>query len=69
MAVLENKLDYVYQNKNFFFGLTPSFYEDTTKIGHKRHEYLLPLTIEKNIMSSEKYGSINNPVLEEMKKL
>ena len=59
MAVLENKLDYVYQNKNFFFGLTPSFYEDTTKIGHKRHEYLLPLTIEKNIMSSEKYGSIN----------
>ena len=42
MAVLENKLDYVYQNKNFFFGLTPSFYEDTTKIGHKRHVYLLP---------------------------
>ncbi len=58
-TVLENKLDFVYQDKDFYFGLTPSFYEDTNKLGHKRHEYLLPLNIEKNIMSSEKYGFLD----------
>ena len=57
--VLENKINLIYQNKDFFVGLTPSFYEDTKKIGNLRHEYLLPLTIEKNIMASEKYGSLN----------
>jgi LPS-assembly protein len=57
--VLENKINLIYQNKDFFVGLTPSFYEDTNKIGNLRHEYLLPLTIEKNIMASEKYGSLN----------
>jgi len=58
-TILENKLDYVYQYKDFFFGLSPSVFEDTSKLGHLRHEYLLPLTIEKNIMSSEKYGSLD----------
>jgi LPS-assembly protein len=55
-SVLENKVDYFYQNKDFFFGLTPSVYEDTNKFGNLRHEYLLPLSVEKNIMSSKKYG-------------
>ena len=58
-SILENKVDFVYQDKNFYLGLTPSFYEDTNKLGHKRHEYLLPLNIEKNIMSSEKYGVLD----------
>jgi LPS-assembly protein len=58
-TVLENKLNYTYQNKDFYFGLTPGAYEDTNKLGHKRHEYLLPLIIEKNIMSSEKYGFLD----------
>ena len=57
--VLENKIDFIYQNKDFYFGLTPSVYEDTTKTAHKRHEYLLPLTIEKNLMSSEKFGFLD----------
>ena len=58
-TVLENKVNYVYQNKDFYFGLTPSVFEDTGKAGHSRHEYLLPLTIEKNIMSSEKSGFLD----------
>ena len=58
-TVLENKIDFIYQNKDFYFGLTPSVFEDTDKLGHLRHEYLLPLTIEKNIMSNEKYGSLD----------
>ena len=58
-TVLENKIDFTYQNKDFYFGFTPSVFEDTDKLGHLRHEYLLPLTIEKNIMTSEKNGSLD----------
>jgi len=58
-TVLENKLDFIYQNKDFYFGAMPSFYEDTNKLGHKRNEYLLPLTLEKNILSHEKYGFLD----------
>ena len=58
-TVLENKLDFSYQNKDFYFGLTPSVYEDTNKLENKRYEYLLPATVEKNIMSSEKYGFLD----------
>ena len=38
-TVLENKLDFVYQDKDLFFGLAPSFFEDTTKHSNKRYEY------------------------------
>ena len=58
-TVLENKIDFSYQNKDFFFGLTPSVYEDTTKKGNLRHEYFLPLTMQKNLMSSEEYGFLD----------
>ena len=58
-VVLENKFDFIYQNKDFFFGLAPAVYEDTTKLGHLRHEYLLPLTVEKNIMANQKYGLLD----------
>ena len=58
-TILENKIDFFFQKNDFYFGLTPSVYEDTTKIGNKRHEYLLPLTVEKNLMSSQKYGYID----------
>ena len=58
-TVLKNQVDFLYQNNNFYFGLTPGVFEDTTKLGHKRHEYLLPLILEKNIMASEKYGSLD----------
>jgi len=58
-TVLENKLKFTYQNKDFYFGLTPGIYEDTSKFGHLRHEYLLPLTLEKNLMASEKHGFLD----------
>ena len=58
-SILKNIVDFTYQNKDFYFGLTPSAYEDTTKFGNLRHEYLLPLTIEKNIFSNGKYGTVD----------
>ena len=57
-SILENKIDYTYQNKDFFFGLTPSIFENTSENEKEKFEYLLPLTVEKNIMNSEKYGSL-----------
>jgi len=58
-TVLENKVDFKYQNKDFNFSLVPSVYEDTDKLGRKRHEYLLPLDIEKNLITSQKYGFLD----------
>jgi LPS-assembly protein len=58
-TVLENNLDFIYQNKDLYLGFTPSFFEDTNKKGRNRFEYLLPLTIEKNIMSSMEYGFLD----------
>ena len=58
-TVLENKIDFIYQNRDFYFGVTPSAYEDTNKLGNLRHEYLLPLSVEKNLMTSEKYGFLD----------
>ena len=57
--ILANTLSYTYQNKDFFLGITPSFYEDTTKFGNLRNEYLLPLSIEKNLFTSEKLGFLD----------
>jgi len=58
-SILENLVDYTYQNNDFYFGLTPSIYEDLDKKGNLRHEYLLPLTIEKNILSSSEFGFVD----------
>jgi LPS-assembly protein len=58
-TILENKINFTYQNNDFYFGLTPSIFENTNKIGHLRDEYLLPLTIEKNILISDKYGVLD----------
>ncbi len=58
-SVFENTLNFSYQNKDFFLGMTPSYYEDTSKAGNLRNEYLLPLTIEKNLMASEKLGFLD----------
>ena len=58
-TILENKIDFVYQDNDFYFGLTPSIFEDTNKLERKRYEYLLPLTLEKNIMASAKYGALD----------
>ena len=57
--ILENTIDFIYQDKDFSFSLTPSFYENITKDGHSRNEYLLPATFEKSIFNSEKYGLVD----------
>jgi len=57
--ILENTIDFIYQNKDFSFSLTPSFYENITKDGHSRNEYFLPATFEKSIFNSEKYGLVD----------
>ena len=56
---LENSIDYSYQDKDFYFGLTPSIYEDISKKGNLRNEYLLPLTVEKNIFSNSEFGYLD----------
>jgi len=58
-TILENKFNYTYQNKDLYFGFSPSAFEDTTAFGHLRHEYLLPLSIEKNIITHERYGFLD----------
>ena len=58
-TILKNSADFTYQNKDFLFGLNPSVFEDTNKTGNQRHEYLLPLSVEKNMMISEKYGFVD----------
>ena len=58
-TVLENSINYTYQNKDFYAEVTPSVFEDISKKGNLRDEYLLPLTIEKNILSSNKYGFVD----------
>jgi LPS-assembly protein len=57
--ILENMIDLSYQDKDFYLGLAPSIFEDTKKNGHSKYEYLLPLTIEKKLMTSEKYGFLD----------
>ena len=58
-TILENKIDFTFQNKDLYFGLSPSVFEDTGKTSRKRHEYLLPLILEKNLMVNEKYGTLD----------
>ena len=59
LNVLENTINFSYQEKDLYFNLTPSVYEDIGKSGHSRNEYLLPLTVEKNIITDEKYGFVD----------
>ena len=57
--VMENTINFNYQNNDFYFNFMPSVYEDTTKLGDLKYEYLLPVTLEKNLMVDEKYGIVD----------
>tara|TARA_B110000967_G_scaffold86538_1_gene89107 strand:+ start:2372 stop:4711 length:2340 start_codon:yes stop_codon:yes gene_type:complete len=57
--ILENSIDFSYQYKDFFLGVVPGAYEDINKSGNLKHEYLLPLSIEKNIITNAKYGVVD----------
>ena len=58
-SILENSINYTYQNEDFSINFNPSIYEDTRKSGNLRDEHLLPITIEKNIISDQKYGFLD----------
>ena len=58
-TILENSINFSYQNRDIFFGSTPSLYEDTTKFGNLRNEYLIPITFEKNLITAERYGILD----------
>lgn len=59
VSVLENTVDYTYQNKDIFFGTNMGVYEDTSKLDRTRWEYSLPVTFEKNLLTDDQLGSLN----------
>ena len=58
-SVLENSIDFQYQNEDFYFGLSPSVYENITKVDNLRYEYFLPMSLEKSIIASENFGFVD----------
>ena len=55
--ILENTLDYAYENEDVFFGVNVSAFENTTIQDRKRYEYLLPyINFEKNLLVDDSYG-------------
>ena len=60
VSVLENSLDYSYQNDDYFFSANASAFEDLTKSGRKKYEYLLPyLSFDKNLLANEDFGLVD----------
>ncbi len=55
--ILENTVDYNYQSEDLFFGASFSAFEDVTKVGNTKYEYLVPyIAFDKNLLVSEQYG-------------
>ena len=55
--VLENNVTFDYQKDDLFFIAELSAFENLTVTGNEKYEYQLPfLTLEKNILNSQKYG-------------
>ena len=58
-SILENNVNLTYQDNDFYFSFAPSIYEDLNKTSNLRNEYFLPINIEKNILTSQKYGFVD----------
>jgi LPS-assembly protein len=55
--ILENTVDYTYENEDVFFGVNVSAFENTTIQNRKRYEYLLPyINFEKNLLVDDNFG-------------
>ncbi len=55
--ILENNLSYNFYKDNTFFDADINVYEDLSKEGRDKYEYLFPyLTFNKNILTSDDYG-------------
>ena len=60
IEVLNNSMSYKYEDEDLFFGTSFSAYEDTTKTGNSRYEYILPeLIFNKNLVSNKSYGALD----------
>ena len=57
--ILENTFDYTYELKDLYFGANMSVFENITYNNNERFEYLLPVTLEKNLLISENYGALD----------
>ena len=58
--IVENSFSYNYQKEDLFFSSNFSAYEDLSKTGNSKYEYMLPdITFEKNIFMSEEIGVLD----------
>ena len=58
-TVLENRLAFNYQDDEIFFGANLSAFNDMTKKDNSKYEYILPVNLEKNLITSERSGRID----------
>ena len=57
---LENTLKFTHENDNLFLGLNMSSFETLKDTYNDKYEYILPeIVLDKNLVSSEKYGNID----------
>ena len=57
---LENSFNFTHTNEDLFFGFNASIFETLKEGYNDKYEYILPeITIDKNILSDEKYGNLD----------
>ena len=57
---LENSIDFKHTEKDLFFGFNASMYETLKDDYNDKYEYIFPeITIDKNILSSDKFGNLD----------
>ena len=57
---IKNTVDYGYQNKDLFFNTKVSAFEDLSKTGNERFEFIYPeASLEKNVLMSDNLGIVD----------
>ena len=57
---LTNSINFTKESENVFFGFNSSIYETLNENYNDKYEYIFPeITIDKNLISNEKYGNID----------
>ena len=58
--LLENSISFSHSDDDLFFGLNASVFETLKNNYNDKYEYILPeLTLDKNLLSSDKFGNLN----------
>mgnify|MGYP001277948346 CR=1 FL=1 len=58
--ILENSIKFSHENNDIFLGIDTSIYETLDSNYSDKYEYIFPeITFDKNLMSDEKYGSLD----------